>query len=195
MNAILDVIGKKRNAFISNKNNDKDIALMVKQEIKDKRLAFIHVFPSFFIGSDIANYITPIHNSTSLLTIIASILVLSWMTHSVLMRLYFYAFNKATKNHALTLSYTVEPYFNQSLIDEDMHNVIKLNLSMDEYKALIYSSENTLDITYGHLITFLEKQKENKRLESAKKQAKERYSGREHFFTEKTINIKQEVNL
>lgn len=195
MIAILDVIGKKRNEFIESKNNDKDIALMVKQEIKDKRLAFIHALPSFFIGTDIANHITPIHNATSLPTIIASILVLTWVTHSILMRLYFYGFNKITKSNTLTLSYTVEPYFNQSLIDEDMHNVIKLNLSMDEYKALIYSSENTLDITYGHLITFLEKQKENKRLESAKKQAKERYSGREHFFTEKTINIKQEVNL
>lgn len=195
MNAILDVICNKRKEFISNKNNDKDIALMVRQEIKDKRLAFIHALPSFFIGADIANHITPIHNSTSLLTIIVSILVLSWMTHSILMRLYFYAFNKATKSNALTLSYTAEPYFNQSLIDDNMHNVIKLNLSMDEYKALIYSSENRLDITYGHLITFLEKQKENKRLEIAKQQAKERYPGREHFFTEEIINIKQEVNL
>lgn len=195
MNAILDVIGKKRNEFISSKNNDKDIALMVKQEIKDKRLAFIHALPSFFIGADIADHITQIHNSTSLLTIIACILAMSCMTHFLLMRLYFYSFNKITKSNTLTLSYTVEPYFNQTLIDDNMNNVVKLNLSMDEYKALIYSSENTLDITYGHLITFLEKQKENKRLESAKKQAKERYSGREHFFTEKTINIKQEVNL
>lgn len=195
MNAILDIICNKRKEFISGKNNNKDIALMVKQEIKDKRLAFIYALPSFFIGADIANYITPIHNSTSLLTIIASILVLSWMTHSVLMRLYFYAFNKATKSNTLILSHTAEPYFNQSLIDEDIHNVIKLNLSMDEYKALIYSSENRLDITYGHLIAFLEKQKENKRLEISKQKAKERYAGRENFFTEEIINIKQEVNL
>ena len=195
MIAILDVIGKKRNAFISGKNNNKDIALIVKQEIKDKRLAFIHALPSFFIGADITNHIAPIHNSTSLLTIIVSILVLSWMTHSILMRLYFHAFNKATKSNTLILNHTAEPYFNQSLIDEDMHNVIKLNLSMDEYKALIYSSEHGLDITYGHLIAFLEKQEENKRLEISKQKAKERYSGREHFFTEKIINIKPEVNL
>lgn len=195
MSAILDVIAKKRNEFISRKNNNNDIALMVKQEIKDKRLAFIHALPSFFIGADIANHITPIHNSTSLLTIISSILMLSWITHSVLMRLYFHAFNKATKSNTLILSHTAEPYFNQSLIDNNTHNIIKIHLSMDEYKTLIYSSENGLDITYGHLIIFLEKQKENKRLEIAKQQAKERYAGREHFFTEEIINIKQEVNL
>jgi len=168
---------------------------MVKQEIKDKRLAFIHALPSFFIGADIADHITQIHNSTPLLTIIACILAMSCMTNFLLMRLYFYGFNKITKSNTLTLSYTVEPYFNQTLIDDNMKNVVKLNLSMDEYKDLIYSSENRLDITYGHLITFLEKQKENKRLEIAKQQAKERYSGREHFFIQETINIKQEVNL
>lgn len=195
MNAILDVICKKRNEFIESKNNDKDIALMVKQEIKDKRLAFIHALPSFFIGADIADHITQIHNSTSLLTIIACILAMSCMTNFLLMRLYFYGFNKITKSNTLTLSYTVEPYFNQTLIDDNMKNVVKLNLSMDEYKALIYSSENTLDITYGHLITFLEKQKENKRFEIAKQKAKERYAGRKHLFTQEIIKIKQEVNL
>lgn len=194
MNAILDVICKKRNEFIESKNNDKDIALMVKQEIKDKRLAFIHALPSFFIGADIADHITQIHNSTSLLTIIACILAMSCMTHFLLMRLYFYSFNKITKSNTLTLSYTVEPYFNQTLIDDNMNNVVKLNLSMDEYKDLIYSSENGLHITYGHLIVFLEKQKENKRLEIAAQQAKERYSKKGYFFDKEIIKIKQKVN-
>lgn len=194
MIAILDVIGKKRNEFIESKNNDKDIALMVKQEIKDKRLAFIHALPSFFIGTDIANHITPIHNATSLPTIIACILAMSCMTHFLLMRLYFYSFNKITKSNTLTLSYTVEPYFNQTLIDDNMNNVVKLNLSMDEYKDLIYSSENGLHITYGHLIVFLEKQKENKRLEIAAQQAKERYSKKGYFFDKEIIKIKQKVN-
>jgi len=195
MNAILDVISNKRNEFISGKNNNKDIALMVRQEIKDKRLAFIHALPSFFIGSDIANHITPIHNPTSLITIVASILVLSWMTHSLLMRLYFHAFNKATKSNTLILSSTIEPYFNQNLIDDDTHNIIKLNLSMDEYKTLIYSSQNDLDITYGHLIAFIEKQKENKRLEIAKEQAKDRYSRRENLVIQEIMKIKQEIIL
>lgn len=62
--------------------------------------------------------------------------------------------------------------FNTSLISDEIHNAVKVDFSMDEYKHLLSQSKNNNDISYGQLLNFIEKREHYKKERQAIEESK-----------------------
>lgn len=62
--------------------------------------------------------------------------------------------------------------FYDSPISDEIHNAVKIDFSMDEYKHLLSQGKNNNDISYGQLLNFIEKREHYKKERQAIEQSK-----------------------